>query len=90
MKNEVTLNTNDVLPTKQKLLILSHERRSPIGINSYVSKNGKLDSTSPSPFRHYLINVLKSGDKEPRGQFFKGKRPGPRTLMMDEFWLKKY
>lgn len=86
MINEVTVNTNNLLPTKTNLKRLASELKVSIG-NRYTSKNGKLDSTSTAPFRQYLINVLKSGDKVPRGQFFKGKRPGPRTLIMDEFWM---
>ncbi len=56
---------------------------------SYSAKNGKLESTSKAPFSYYLIHVLKGGDKVPRGQFFKGKRPGPRSFIMDEYWTSK-
>lgn len=56
---------------------------------SYSAKNGKLESTSKAPFSYYLIHVLKRGDKVPRGQFFKGKRPGPRSIIMDEYWTSK-
>ena len=29
---------------------------------------------------------LKRGDRLPRGRFFKGKKPGRKLVVMDEFW----
>lgn len=42
-----------------------------------------------APFRYWLENVLKRGDKLPRGKFFKGKVGGKPILIIDEFWLGK-
>lgn len=89
MKNEVTLNTNELLPTKENLNGIARELKSLNTTKSYSSKNGKLDSTSKAPFSYYLIHALQRGDKVPRGQFFKGKRPGPRSIIMDEYWTSK-
>lgn len=40
-----------------------------------------------APFRYWLENVLKRGDRVPRGKFFKGKVGGKPIRIMDEFWL---
>ena len=89
MKNEVTINTNDLLPTKDNLEGMVSELKFLNSTKSYSTKKGKLESTSKAPFSYYLIHVLKRDDKMPRGQFFKGKRPGPRSIIMDEYWTSK-
>ena len=53
--------------------------------NHYVVKNGRIcsDWNSNAPFIHYITNVLKGGDKVPRGKHFKNRITGHPVVLVN-------